>query len=259
MSADLRQITSLQGQRLDQMYPKKRAFQADARTWYLPIWPTPDHPDAISKATKKRFPTLNLTDGARLRYKSYVNIRDVFKIDWSLLRPYTNAQDADGGASLSFDRVSRMRLLAKSKALVEYEPGPQLQSVTESKQGVNENSETAGVETEAEAASAVRSMSSATNSMSLSDFQIPGVERGQIARTRLKAPPDPKSQLSLALLVPESIRRPVDRMLGSVRMPVQPKPGTPFVHPNDLNIIAGSMNRLWRDAKGVTAVVIASI
>ena len=83
-------ITSLQGRRLDQLYNKPNEFHASRRSWYLPVFPTPDHPDAISKKTKKRFPTLVLANQETLRWDSYVNLRHVYKIEMTLLRSYTN-------------------------------------------------------------------------------------------------------------------------------------------------------------------------
>ncbi|KAI9874011.1 MAG: hypothetical protein M1823_007784, partial [Watsoniomyces obsoletus] len=69
------QITSLKGKPLSQVYDEAVPAQASRRTWYLPIAPTPDHPDATSKKTKKRFPTLMLANGATLKRNSWVNIR----------------------------------------------------------------------------------------------------------------------------------------------------------------------------------------
>lgn len=186
-----------------------------------------------------------------------MNIRHVFKIDWSLLWPYTNPETPETHESLQFDRVSRVRLLAKAKALIQYEPGPQFESDAESIQDANQNREMIGVE--AEAVSMSRVMSSATNSPSQSDFQISEIEYGRIPRSRLKAPPDPEFKLPRMLLIPESLRKPIDGMLERVQLPEKTTPGNPFIVSLDPNIIAGSMNRMWRDAKGVTAVIIASI
>ncbi|KAJ4317572.1 hypothetical protein N0V94_004865 [Neodidymelliopsis sp. IMI 364377] len=118
-------ITSLQGKKLDQLYPKSNEFHTSRRSWYLSISPSPDHPDANSKKTKKRFPTLNLADGAMLRWESYVNIRHVYKIDWSLLKPYSNPT-TPRVSSFRLERESTVRMVAKSKVLTMYEPGPQV-------------------------------------------------------------------------------------------------------------------------------------
>lgn len=84
------------------------------------------HPDATSKKMQKRFPTLELKDGATLRWDSYVNIRHVYKIDWRLLKPYSNP-DTPQTQTFRFDRESCDKMLAKTKVLTNYEPGSQHQ------------------------------------------------------------------------------------------------------------------------------------
>ncbi|KAI8934071.1 hypothetical protein NX059_008835 [Plenodomus lindquistii] len=123
-------ITSLQGKTLDQLYNKPTDFHTSRRSWFLPIAPSPDHPDANSKATRKRFPTLRIANGAALRCDSYVNIRNVYKIDWTLLKPYANA-NYPSTQLYCFERESLLRMLAKSKTLTKYDPGPQFQRVVE--------------------------------------------------------------------------------------------------------------------------------
>ncbi|KAF3025446.1 hypothetical protein E8E12_000169 [Didymella heteroderae] len=118
-------ITSLQGKKLDQLYPKSNEFHTSRRSWYLPISPSPEHPDAISKKAKKRFPTLALADGATLRWNSYVNIRHVYKIDWTLLKPYSNLNTPQA-TTFRLERESIVRMIAKGKALTLYEPSEQV-------------------------------------------------------------------------------------------------------------------------------------
>jgi hypothetical protein len=120
------QITSFQGKRLHEIYSKSNEFHASRRSWYLPISPSPDHPDASSKKTRKRFPTLELAGGATLRWDSYVNLRHVYKIEWTHLRAYSNP-DTPERSVFCFDRDTMVRLLAKTKTLTNYEPGPQHQ------------------------------------------------------------------------------------------------------------------------------------
>ncbi|KAJ4354721.1 hypothetical protein N0V95_003562 [Ascochyta clinopodiicola] len=120
-----RPITSLHGKKLDQLYPKSNEFHTSRRSWYLPISPSPEHPDAHSKKAKKRFPTLALADGATLRWDSYVNIRHVYKIDWTLLKPYANLNDPRM-SHFRLDWESTVRMIAKGKILTLYEPGPQV-------------------------------------------------------------------------------------------------------------------------------------
>lgn len=117
-------VTSFQGKRLHEIYSKDNEFHTSRRSWYLPISPSPTHPDATSKKMQKRFPTLELQQGATLRWDSYVNIRHVYKIEWALLKPYANPNTPYIQA-FRFDRESCDKLLAKTKVLTNYEPGPQ--------------------------------------------------------------------------------------------------------------------------------------
>lgn len=120
------QVTSFQGKRLHEVYSKDNEFHASRRSWYLPISPSPTHPDASSKKMQKRFPTLALQHGATLRWDSYVNIRHVYKIDWALLKPYANP-DTPYVQTFRFDQESCDKTLAKTKVLTNYEPGHQYQ------------------------------------------------------------------------------------------------------------------------------------
>jgi hypothetical protein len=114
-------ITSFGGKKLQEMYGKANDFHQSRRSWYLPISPTPPHPDANSKKAKKRFPTLELADNGLLRWDSYVNLRDVYKIEWSCLRHYGNP-DTPFIHDYRFQRESLVRLLAKGKQLTGYDP-----------------------------------------------------------------------------------------------------------------------------------------
>ncbi|KAF2709374.1 hypothetical protein K504DRAFT_378980 [Pleomassaria siparia CBS 279.74] len=120
-------ITSFQGKKLHEVYSKNNEFHASRRSWYLPIYPTPHHPDATSKKAKKRHPTLDLARNAVLRWDSYVNLRHVYKIDWSHLKPYTNP-DTPSNIEYRFERESMIRMLAKGKLLTTYETGTQFRS-----------------------------------------------------------------------------------------------------------------------------------
>ncbi|KAJ4357864.1 uncharacterized protein N0V89_002441 [Didymosphaeria variabile] len=115
------QVTSFQGKRLHEIYSKDNEFHASRRSWYLPISPSPTHPHVNSKKMQKRYPTLELQHGATLRWDSYVNIRHVYKIDWTLLKPYANP-DTPYVQSFRFDRESCDKMLAKTKFLTNYEP-----------------------------------------------------------------------------------------------------------------------------------------
>jgi hypothetical protein len=121
------QVTSFQGRKLQEIYGKSNEFHTSRRSWYLPVSPAPDHPDANSKKSKKRFPTLKLADGAVLRWDSYVNLRHVYKIDWTCLRPYSNP-DTHWSMQYRLERESVIRMLAKGRVLTTYEAGPQFQT-----------------------------------------------------------------------------------------------------------------------------------
>jgi hypothetical protein len=96
-----------------------------SREHYLPVYPTGIHPNAKSKRSRKRFPTLKLVDNAELRKKSYVNIRNVFKMDISLLTPYKDWRYG-GEVIHRFERESFIRMLANCKIVTtSYKPGPQ--------------------------------------------------------------------------------------------------------------------------------------
>jgi hypothetical protein len=56
-----------------------------------------------------------------------VNLRHVYKIEWSYLKPYSNPDTPERNA-FRLDRESLVRLLAKTRTLTNYEPGPQYQT-----------------------------------------------------------------------------------------------------------------------------------
>lgn len=129
------------------MYYKSNGIHTSRRTWYLPIAPTPDHPDANSKKTKKRFPTLKLDDGASLRSDSYINIRFVYKIDWALLESYIDPGATDTQV-YHFLQDSLKRLLAKSKTLTLYDPGQQFQDALELEKPTTKQAKTSSMSTQ---------------------------------------------------------------------------------------------------------------
>ncbi|OCL01424.1 hypothetical protein AOQ84DRAFT_254469, partial [Glonium stellatum] len=118
-------ITSFRGKKLNEIYGKANKFHKERRSYYLPVSPTPPHPDAITKAGRKNFPSLRLQDGACLRWDSYVNVHDVYKISWFHLRSYSNVKTP---LSLNYllDQESLSRMLVRSKNLTGYVPGLQL-------------------------------------------------------------------------------------------------------------------------------------
>ncbi|KAF1849822.1 uncharacterized protein K460DRAFT_273571 [Cucurbitaria berberidis CBS 394.84] len=264
-------ITSLQGKKLDQLYNKTKEFHVSRRSWYLPIAPTPDHPDAISKKTKKRFPTLKLAGGASLRWDSYVNIRHVYKIEWSLLKAYGNPETPNTQL-YRFERESSIRLLAKSKILTMYEPGPQLQS-TVLKRSISEpiRVSTHITQTVEEDRQEVRSRSSdraslasivysATSSPPWSDFQRQDIERSTIPDPLPKVPPDRVKKTIAMPFIPQVIRGPWDRFVIGVNHHMLPIDGPkPVAISFDVTNMRGSVDGFWVGVKGVMAVAIASM
>jgi hypothetical protein len=60
-----------------------------------------------------------------LRWDSYVNLRHVYKMDWSYLRPYINP-DVPRVLDFRLEKESLIRLLSKSRFLTGYETGAQV-------------------------------------------------------------------------------------------------------------------------------------
>lgn len=118
-------VTSFRGKKLNEIYGKTNKFHKERRSRYLPVSPTPPHPDATTKAGKN-FPSLKLQDGAYLRWESYVNVHGVYKIYWSHLRPYSNVK-TPLRLQYRLDKESLNRLLIRSKNLTSYVPGSQFE------------------------------------------------------------------------------------------------------------------------------------
>lgn len=66
-----------------------------------------------------------LEGGAILRWDSYVNIRNVYKINWALLKPYVNHNTPET-ALFRLEWESTARMIAKGKILTLYEPSEQV-------------------------------------------------------------------------------------------------------------------------------------
>lgn len=258
-------ITSFNGKRLDQVYSKSKDFHAGRRTWYLPVAPTADHPDALSKKTKRRFPTLTLANGAVLRKNSYVDIRNVYKIDWTLLREYTNP-DTPETYSYRFERESCIKMLAKCRTLVEYEPGEQRFSPASrsGSQQSEEESENEGEEFSQRSSIILPERCASPEPLGQSDFCEVRIEVDPLACPLPKAPPDGEGKLlaqegCIAAHYNKTVAHYLERVPKFFQMSIatqslnQPK-GFPHV-----DEIRDHMDRAWRDAKGVTAILIASI
>jgi hypothetical protein len=201
------QVTSFQGKTLSEIYPKSNEFHASRRSWYLPISPSPDHPDASSKKTRKRFPSLDLAGGATLRWDSYVNIRHVYKTDWAHLRIYSNPETPERQI-FRFGRESVVRLVVKGKALTNYEPGPQyaprpraLLRVDTERAELSRDDIAKGVEpvlcspkSDADTASVVSSEYSSLSPILQSDFGTAIEDDARSSFRPPKAPPDGKER-----------------------------------------------------------------
>ncbi|CAE7192365.1 hypothetical protein P3342_009177 [Pyrenophora teres f. teres] len=268
-------ISSLQGKTLGQLYNKlSSAYDVSRRTWFLPIAPSPDHPDAISNRTRKRFPTLELSCDARLRWDSYVNIRHVYKIDWSLLKVYTNPESPNT-QSFCFNKESRRCLIGRSKTLTRYEPGPQYgehiaddvkRAASESdsqhpKNGLQRRlSEPIIVSTHIVQEVHTRNLSvpniasttSCVYSRTPSSFQS-DFRDDCTSGSSWEVSPDSEAQLSACDLAPRTAWQPIDRMFKRVSagFGAEMRPMS--------NVIRRPVDQFWVDAKGVMAVAIASI
>ncbi|KAH8730190.1 hypothetical protein GQ44DRAFT_816956 [Phaeosphaeriaceae sp. PMI808] len=216
-------ITSLQGRRLDQLYSKSNEFHASRRSWYLPIAPAPDHPDALSKKARKRFPTLKLANGAILRWDSYVNIRHVYKIDLSLLRPYSNPETPDT-VFYGFEGESMVRMLAKGKTLTMYEPGSQFVGHNLTRSASEPvyrptNGEDIIIDHMGRPGSPASGpgISTTTSHPHSKDFHLVDSDTDRIVGPPPKVPPDGEKQSNNILFVLDGILRPLDYFLGSIK------------------------------------------
>jgi hypothetical protein len=221
------------------------------------VAPTPDHPDALSKKTKKRFPTLELADGATLRWDSYVNIRHVYKIKRDELRPYTNPETPNTEV-YRFERESMVRMLAKGKTLTMYEAGPQYIESLERSNSVpflssartaQENTETQLMSRSPSSdATVVTSTESPSNTGSGAvDFRVLSAASERVPDPQPKVPPDSGSTTTVTTTLRGGISRPLIwgfKGLNTARSVV--------------TYDQVALVRFWRDSKGVIAVVIAS-
>jgi hypothetical protein len=256
-------ITSLKGKSLNQVYDEAVPAQASRRTWYLPIAPTPDHPDAISKKTKKRFPTLMLANEAMLKRNSWVNIRHVYKINASLLKPYTNP-DTPETEVYRFEQQSMVRMLAKCNTLVDYEPGPQFArpgvetSASESVLISDDNSSTEQQLVHEMAQTALELRPSLSNRTE-EDFHMAIPNDELIPGPPPKVPPDGKTNSDVIQFIHRTFDRSCGQVLGGVQSAVVFPSQAPTKVAVDTLMIRQPFDRFWRDLKGATAVAIASI
>jgi hypothetical protein len=266
--ADQHQITSLQGKRLDQLYNKANEFHASRRSWFLPVAPTPDHPDALSKKTKKRFPTLQLSDDATLRWDSYVNIRHVYKIDLSLLRAYANPETPDVNV-YQFERESLIRMIAKGKSLTLYEPDPQvlnphraqsepMPSMTEFTPSYGYNMPRTTSPTPDARIVAARCPSASYSDPQV-DFRLATTDKDSIPGRPTKVPPDTDDIRVFGVRVPVDVLQPVTELLAGAQSIATVASQRMMSKPCNQASMRASLDRAWRDFKGVMAITIASL
>jgi hypothetical protein len=296
-TADFVEITSFQGRRLDELYyDPDNATHKYRRKWYLPIAPTPNHPDAISKLTRKRFPTLVLGRGATLRTNSYVNIRHIYRIRHSLLQTYTNPVTPDV-EQYRLKGESKIRMIAKCKTLTNYEPTRQFGSLPKPKSepsavsmSVSRPASTDVDEGEEEdyeeddngddedddadarplVVCAMASLDITTNTMTTArestatsdraqaDFRLLNTGTERKADVRPKIPPD--IERTRGRWVPQDVSvRQVGQFLGEVESLAILAHQRLVTMSYDPTVIRRPLDRAWRDFKGVTAVAIASM
>jgi hypothetical protein len=244
-------------------------FNESRRSWYLPIAPTPVHPDALSKKTKKRFPTLELAHGETLRWNSYVNIRHVYKINMSLLQPYINP-DRPNTEVFRFERESTIRILSKCKTLTFYEPGEQF--VYQGLQRSNSDP------TSESTASTLRAREEMLQSRPLEPLTHTVVSRGRfvvsgsarvdfqtatptvdrVVGVPQKVPPDSES-LSIVASVVQDIVKPWEQLVRDAQLVEVVAQRRLLALSNASVVLRNPLCQFWRDVKGVTAVAIASI
>lgn len=256
-------ITSLKGKPLSQVYDEAVPAQASRRTWYLPIAPTPDHPDATSKKTKKRFPTLMLANGATLKRNSWVNIRHVYRIDASLLQPYNNPETPETDI-YSFERQSMIRMLAKCNTLVDYESGSQYacpgleRSASEPILAVENGSPGERHLVQDMALLAFEPRTHHLNQRQ-EDFRSPDQLDDRIPGPPPKVPPDGRRSSNVMQFVHNTFDRPYSQVLGGVQSAVVFVSQKPQPVSVDILTRREPFDQFWRNLKGVTAVAIASI
>jgi hypothetical protein len=254
---------------LGERFKTSNPYQKNRRRWYLPIAPTPDHPDAITKKTKNVFPTLELGHGSTLRLNSYVNIRHVYSIDLSLLQQYYNSY-APGIEKFWFNRTSTIAMLERGSALQKYvvapqfgmlpkttpeptaEPIPASSDIDQTEEGNGAYSGpliVVGVLTP----ETVSRGSPAASDRAQEDFRIRHTGGKRRAGPRPKVPPDAERS-PVVMSVP-----PMGQFFEGFGSMATITHQRLMALSYDPNAIKRPLNRAWRDFKGVSAVAIASM
>lgn len=205
--------------------------------------------------------------GATLRWDSYVNIRHVYKIDIALLKPYTNPNCASTDV-FRFERESLIRMLAKSKTLTIYEPGPQyvgasmVRSNSESSSALSDKIQHVGIQLhECERLDfGVKPVVAVvpSNHGEVVDFRMANTDGGRVAGQIPKVPPDEERRSAIVSLVQEVVR-PVEQLVESISSLAIVANKRAVVQTLDAFAIRQPLDRAWRDFKGFTAVIVASV
>jgi len=248
---------------LEELYYKSNKYNTIRRSWHLPIAPTPDHPDATNRKTRKRFPTLVLANGAALKSNSYVNVRYVYEINWSLLRLYTPL-DMPNMEDSRFELESLIRMLHKSKLVCEYEPGQQFSNgvvmdspAAEPIRASTEDMAT-GDESEPDDETFKAGLSSvqpAISNHAQSDFWLTSSIGYRVIGPFPEIPPDTEVKSTINSSRRRIVGFPFDRMLSQAGDGVEGM----LIRRSFDPALRRPMGQFWVDAKGVMAVFIASV
>ncbi|KAF2491256.1 hypothetical protein BU16DRAFT_543491 [Lophium mytilinum] len=109
-------ITSFGGKTLAEMYGKTSDFHRQRRLNYLPVDPAPAHPDGL--------PSLFLSEGAQLRWHSYINVGEIYAIDLNFLWTYSNKK-TPGATDFHLGWNSLRHLRRRAETLTQYRIDPQ--------------------------------------------------------------------------------------------------------------------------------------
>jgi hypothetical protein len=281
------QITTFQGRRVEQVYDKQSPHHISTRGWYLPVAPSPQHIDHDPTRKSRDLPTLELGSGATLRAASYVNVRNVYSIDMTLLQPYCNANTPDRRL-FRFTRTSMHEMLKRGKFVHQYVPGRQFADLepipatrdidqraqrddreplivvgvmparavpgkappsTDSNRANNDG----GDREPLIAVGVLPSTVAPTSTRMQEDFRMLNTDGEERTGQRPKEPPDnTRSPIMMSV-------RPMGYFLEGFESVATITHRRLMALSYDPNAIKRPLDRAWRDFKGVTAIAIASI
>jgi len=189
------------------------------------------------------------------------------------LKPYTNPEFPNTKV-YRFERESVIRMLAKGKTLTMYEPGPQfiprfmtvslVRSKSEPTYPPREMNQTAGRDVRESRSSASDTTSAVyvvppASSATQVDFHMATTDGDRIAGPIPKVPPDGKPGSVVVSLIQDAVARSTEQLVDGIRSIAVFANKRPVAQSLDFVVMRQPLDRCWRDLKGVTAVVIASI